>query len=283
MTAGNAIRDAVRRLGQAGVKSPQVDVEWLIADLLSCNRSEIPLHAQTDLTAEDQDLFSRWIERRTRREPLQHILGTANFFGYDFQVSAEVLIPRPETEVLVELALEFLMHLPNPSVFDLGTGSGCIALSLAKRCSKASIIGSDVSREALALARANAVSLVTLDQVEFRHADGLAAFAKGEQMDLILSNPPYIPTAKIDTLEPEVRDHDPRLALDGGADGMQFYRLLANEGQSHLKSGGKLMAEFGDGQAATIVDLFGQADWPSVTTANDLSHQPRILIASAGH
>ena len=283
MTTGNAIRDAVRRLGQAGVKSPQVDVEWLIADLLSCNRSEIPLHAQTDLTAEDQDLFSRRVERRTRREPLQHILGTANFFGYDFQVSAEVLIPRPETEVLVELALEFLMHLPNPSVFDLGTGSGCIALSLAKRCSKASIIGSDVSREALALARANAVSLVTLDQVEFRHADGLAAFAKGEQVDLILSNPPYIPTANIDTLEPEVRDHDPRLALDGGADGMQFYRLLADEGQFHLRSGAKLMAEFGDGQAATIVDLFGQADWPSVTTANDLSHQPRILIASAGH
>ena len=283
MTTGNAIRDAVRRLGQAGVKSPQVDVEWLIADLLSCNRSEIPLHAQTDLTAEDQDLFSRRVERRTRREPLQHILGTANFLGYDFQVSAEVLIPRPETEVLVELALEFLMHLPNPSVFDLGTGSGCIALSIAKRCSKASIIGSDVSREALALARANAVSLGILDQVEFRHADGLAAFAKGEQMDLILSNPPYIPTAKIDTLEPEVRDHDPRLALDGGADGMQFYRLLANEGQSHLKSGAKLMAEFGDGQAATIVDLFRQADWPTVTTANDLSHQPRILIASAGH
>ena len=283
MTAGNAIRDAVRRLGQAGVKSPQVDVEWLLADLLSCNRSEIPLHAQTELPAEDLDRFSRSVERRTRREPLQHIMGTANFFGYDFQVSAEVLIPRPETEVLVELALEFLMHLPNPSVFDLGTGSGCIALSLAKRCSKASIIGSDVSREALALARANAVSLVTLDQVEFRHADGLAAFAKGEQVDLILSNPPYIPTANIDTLEPEVRDHDPRLALDGGADGMQFYRLLADDGQSHLKSGGKLMAEFGDGQAVTIVDLFDQAGWPTVTTANDLSHQPRILIASAEH
>ena len=283
MTAGNAIRDAVRRLGQAGVKSPQVDVEWLIADLLSCNRSEIPLHAQTDLTAEDQDLFSRRVERRTRREPLQHILGTANFLGYDFQVSAEVLIPRPETEVLVELALEFLVNLPNPSVFDLGTGSGCIALSLAKRCPKASIIGTDVSREALALARANAVSLGILDQVEFRHADGLAVFAKGKQVDLILSNPPYVPTANIDTLEPEVRDHDPRLALDGGPDGMQFYRLLADEGQSHLKSGAKLMAEFGDGQAATIVDLFDQAGWPSVTTVNDLSHQPRILIASAGH
>ena len=283
MTAGNAIRDAVGRLAQAGVESPQVDVEWLLADLLSCNRSEIPLHAQADLTAEDLDRFSQRVERRTRREPLQHILGTANFLGYDFQVSAEVLIPRPETEVLVELALEFLCHLPNPSVFDLGTGSGCIALALAKRCSKASIIGSDVSKEALVLARANAASLGTLGQVEFRHADGLAALAKGEQMDLILSNPPYIPTSNIDTLQPEVRDHDPRLALDGGVDGMLFYRLLAEEAQSHLKSGAKLMAEFGDGQAAAIVDLFSQAGWPSVTTANDLSHQPRIVIASAGH
>ena len=283
MTAGNAIRDAVGRLAQAGVESPQVDVEWLLADLLSCNRSEIPLHAQADLTAEDLDRFSQRVERRTRREPLQHILGTANFLGYDFQVSAEVLIPRPETEVLVELALEFLCHLPNPSVFDLGTGSGCVALALAKRCSKASIIGSDVSKEALVLARANAASLGTLGQVEFRHADGLAALAKGEQMDLILSNPPYIPTSNIDTLQPEVRDHDPRLALDGGVDGMLFYRLLAEEAQSHLKSGAKLMAEFGDGQAAAIVDLFSQAGWPSVTTANDLSHQPRIVIASAGH
>ena len=283
MTAGNAIRDAVRRLEQAGVESPQIDVDWLLADLLSCNRSEIPLYAQTDLTADDLDRLSRQVERRTHREPLQHILGTANFLGYDFQVSAEVLIPRPETELLVELALEFLRHLPNPSVFDLGTGSGCIALALAKRCSKAGIIGSDVSKEALVLARANAVSLGTLGQVEFRHADGLAALAKGEQVDLILSNPPYIPTANIDTLQPEVRDHDPRLALDGGADGMLFYRLLAEEGQSHLKSGAKLMAEFGDGQAAAIVDLFSQAGWPSVTTANDLSHQPRIVIASAGH
>jgi len=283
MTASDAICDAVRRLDQAGVESPQVDAEWLLSDLLSCNRSEIPLHAQVDLTAEDLDRFSQRIERRSRREPLQHILGTANFLGYDFEVSTQALIPRPETEVLVELALKFLLDLPNPSVFDMGTGSGCIALSIAKLCPKASIIGSDISKEALTLAKANAVSLGTLDQVELRHADALDALAKGEQVDLILSNPPYIPTENIDTLQPEVRDHDPRLALDGGPDGMQFYRLLANEGQTHLKSGAKLMSEFGDGQAATIVELFGQAGWRNVTTANDLSHQPRIVIASAGH
>ena len=283
MTLGEAIRDAVQRLGQAGVESPQIDVEWLLADLLSCSRSEILLRTETNLTAEERDRLARRVERRARREPLQHILGTANFLGYDFRVSAEVLIPRPETEVLVELALEFLEHLPRPAVFDLGTGSGCLAITLAKHCPKANIIGSDVSEAALGLARSNAESLDALGQVEFRHADGLTALAKGEQVDLILSNPPYIPTADIDSLQPEVRNHDPHLALDGGADGMRFHRLLAAEGQSHLKSGGKVMAEFGDGQAAAIVDLFGQAAWPGVTTANDLSHRARIVIASAGH
>ena len=283
MTAGNAIRDAVRRLGQAGVESPQVDVEWLLADLLSCNRSEIPLHTQADLTAEDLDRLSQRVERRTRREPLQHILGTANFLGYDFRVSAEVLIPRPETEVLVELALEFLEHLPRPAVFDLGTGSGCLAITLAKHCPKANIIGSDVSEAALGLARSNAESLDALGQVEFRHADGLTALAKGEQVDLILSNPPYIPTADIDSLQPEVRDHDPRLALDGGVDGLRFYRLLATEGQSRLRRGGRLMAEFGDGQERAVAGLFQQAVWPSLEIANDLRSRPRIVIACAGH
>ena len=133
MTLGEAIRDAVQRLGQAGVESPQIDVEWLLADLLSCSRSEILLRTETNLTAEERDRLARRVERRARREPLQHILGTANFLGYDFRVSAEVLIPRPETEVLVELALEFLEHLPRPAVFDLGTGSGCLAITLAKR------------------------------------------------------------------------------------------------------------------------------------------------------
>ena len=283
MTLGEAIRDAVQRLGQAGVESPQIDVEWLLADLLSCSRSEILLRTETNLTAEERDRLARRVERRARREPLQHILGTANFLGYDFRVSAEVLIPRPETEVLVELALEFLEHLPRPAVFDLGPGSGCLAIALAKRCPKANNIGADGSEAALGLARSNAESLDALGQVECRNADGLTALAKGEQVDLILSNPPYIPTADIDSLQPEVRNHDPHLALDGGADGMRFHRLLAAEGQSHLKSGGKVMAEFGDGQAAAIVDLFDQAAWPGVTTANDLSHRPRIVIASAGH
>ena len=269
MTVGEAIRDAVQRLRQAGVESPQADAEWLMADLLSCSRSEIPLRTETALTAEERDRLAEQLERRVRREPLQHILGTANFLGYDFRVSGAVLVPRPETEGLVELALEFLNPLPCAAVLDLATGSGCIAISLAKRCPSVKVIASDLSDLALHLAKLN--------------AESLAALAKGEQMDLILSNPPYIPTAEIDTLQPEVRNHDPRLAIDGGTDGLRFYRQLATEGLSRLKPGGKLMAEFGDGQAAAVEALFQQTAWPSVEITDDLSGRPRIVIASAGH
>ncbi|MBC8245008.1 MAG: peptide chain release factor N(5)-glutamine methyltransferase [Verrucomicrobia bacterium] len=282
MTAGEALRDAVLCLGQAGVESPQADAEWLIADLLSCSRSEIPLRAETALAPKDRDRLAGWVERRVRREPLQHILGTANFLGYDFQVSAEVLIPRPETEILVEMALQFLEPLPHPSVCDLGTGSGCMAVALAKRCPGATVIASDLSEAALRLAKRNAESLGALGQLEFRHAYGLAALPNGEQVDLILSNPPYIPTAEIDTLQPEVRDHDPRLALDGGADGLRFYRMLADGGRYRLRRGGRLMAEFGDGQEPSVTGLFRQAGWPGLEVANDLTGRPRIVVASAG-
>ena len=283
MTVGEALRDAVLRLGQAGVESPQADADWLMADLLSCSRTELPLRTDVALNAEERTRLSGWIERRVRREPLQHILGIANFLGYEFQVSNAVLIPRPETERLVELAAAFLESFPRPSALDMGTGSGCIAVALAKRCPHATVIASDVSDAALDLAKRNAKSLCALGQVAFRRADGLDALAMGEKVELILSNPPYIPTAEIDSLQPEVRNYDPRMALDGGADGLQFHRTLAAEGQSRLKRGGRLMAEFGDGQEQAVHGLFTESDWQSVEISGDLTGRPRIVIASVGH
>jgi release factor glutamine methyltransferase len=283
MTAGKALRDAILRFEKVGVESPQADAEWLVAELLSCSRSELPLRVKTKLTTNDQTRFARQVQRRVCREPLQHILGTTVFLGYEFQVTGAALIPRPETERLVELALAFLEPLPRPSVLDLGTGSGCMAVTLAKRCPNAAVIASDVSDAALGLAKRNAESLCALAQVTFRRADGLGALHKGEQVDIILSNPPYIPTQEIDSLQPEVRDYDPHLALDGGADGLQFYRMLAAEGQSRLKRAGRLMAEFGDGQEQAVHGLFSESGWQSVEIADDLTGRPRIVIAYAGH
>ena len=165
----------------------------------------------------------------------------------------------------------------------MGTGSGCIAVALAKSCPKATVIATDVSESALDLAKCNAGSLNALTQVEFRRADGLDALVKGELVDLILSNPPYIPTGEIDSLQAEVRDYDPRLALDGGEDGLLFHRILAAEGQSRLRCCGRLLAEFGDGQEQAINDLFSDSEWQSVEIANDLTGRPRIVIASARH
>ena len=193
-----------------------------------------------------------------------------------------MLIPRPETETLAELALGFLQSLSSQTVLDLGTGSGCIAITLAKRCPGVKVIASDVSESALKLAKLNAETFDAVKQVEFREADGLAALVKGEQVNLIVSNPPYIPSGEISGLQPEVRYYDPHLALDGGEDGLHFYKLLAAQGQSRLKPGGKLMAEFGNGQELAIEGLFTQAAWPKVEFSKDLTGQPRIVIASTG-
>ena len=282
MTVRELMDKCVRLLRRAGIKSPRADVEWLASDVFKYRRSELALHGHKMPTREQVDRMRKNINRRMDREPLQHILGIGDFFGYEFRVSSAVLIPRPETETLAELALGFLQPLSSPVVFDLGTGSGCIAITLAKRCPGVKVIASDVSESALNLAKLNAETLDAIEQVKFREADGLAALAEGEQVDLIVSNPPYIPSGEIAGLQPEVRHYDPHLALDGGEDGLQFHRLLAAEGQSRLKPGGKLMAEFGDGQESVIKGLFAQAAWASVEITNDLTGRCRIVIASAG-
>ncbi len=280
MTVHEVMNKCIRQLRQAGIKSPQADVEWLASDVLKCRRSELALQAHKMPTREQIDRMRKNIKRRMDREPLQHILGMCDFYGYEFRVSSAALIPRPETETLAELALDFLQPLSSPVTFELGTGSGCISITLAKRCPGIKLIASDVSKSALTLAKLNAETLDVIGQMDFREADGLTALPDYEQVNLIISNPPYIPSEDIADLQPEVRDFDPHLALDGGGDGLRFHRLLAAEGQSHLKPGGKLMAEFGDGQESTIEDLFTQAAWPSVKIINDLAGRPRIVIAS---
>ena len=192
-----------------------------------------------------------------------------------------VLVPRPETEELIELAFEAAKTMPCPVIYDFGTGSGCIAVTLAKRLTKAKVIASDISDEAIRLAKANAEQHEVIKRVEFRQANG-SALAAIEQVQLIVSNPPYIPTSEIEVLEPEVRDYDPRLALDGGRDGLEFYRMLARLGQVALTPGGSLIAEFGDRQEDEIESIFRKATWPNIRFAKDLCGKPRIVIASTG-
>ena len=279
MTISEAKRELVALFQSTKIDSPETNAEWLLVTLLGCERSELELRKDVKLTPHQLDLLNSQAKRRANREPLQHILGTACFCGNEFEVSPDVLIPRPETEQLIDHACAALREIPCPVVYDMGTGSGCIAITLAKRLPKARIIASDISLEALRLAKINAEKNGVTGRVDFRQVEGLA-LAKREQVNLIVSNPPYIPSAEISELQPEVRDYDPHLALDGGDDGLDFYRLLAKLGQAALLPAGILIAEFGDGQEGEIERIFRESAWPKVRFENDLCNKPRIVIAS---
>lgn len=196
-------------------------------------------------------------------------------------VNRHALVPRPETEILAELGWLFLRGVPSgpATALDLGTGTGCIAIALAAKCPGATITATDLSPEALALARDNAKKN-KIAGIEFLQGDGFAALPDGNRFDLIVSNPPYIPTAEIETLPPEVRDFDPREALDGGADGLDFFRRIAAGAKSFLKPDGEMMLEFGDGQAAAVREIFESEKWIVGAIKSDYSQRERILIAS---
>ena len=233
------------------------------------------------LAPAETDALRELVKRRGRREPLQHITGSVSFCGLEIAVNRQALVPRPETELLAEPGWQFLSTLnPQPSTaLDFGTGTGCLAIALAVKCPGAKITAVDVSAEALALAGENAARHNVTGQIQFLRGDGFAAFSTDESFDLIISNPPYIPTAEIATLQPEVRDFDPGAALDGGADGLDFYRRLAREAKSFLKPDGRIMLEFGDGQDGTIRNIFEAEKWIVEAVKEDYSHRARILIA----
>jgi release factor glutamine methyltransferase len=284
VTVLEAIQKSTEFLGKKNVGSPRLQTELLLAHLLKMPRMKLYLNFDRVLTAPETDGLRELIKRRGLREPLQHITGSTSFCGHEIAVSRHALVPRPETELLAELGWQFLStinHQPS-TVLDFGTGTGCIAIALAAKCPEARITALDVSPDALALAKQNAEQNNVADRIEFLHGDGFAALTTGAQFDLIISNPPYIASAEIETLEPEVKDFDPRAALDGGADGLDFYRRLAAEAKPFLKPGGKIMLEFGDGQAEEIKKILEAEKWIVEAVREDYSQRARILIARTG-
>ena len=280
MTAAEALQTATTTLAAAGVDAPRVNAEWLLAHVLGCPRAELALrHAET-LTDAQQAEWDLLISRRAERIPLQHLLGTAVFCGLEMEVNSHVLVPRPETELLAEQAWGFASELPSPTVLDFGTGSGCLAIVVAAHCPGARVMALDVSPEALAVARANAERHGVAAHIEFHEGDGRAGLPGEEAFDLVLANPPYIPTGDLPALQTEVREYDPALALDGGADGLEFYRALAKLALPRLKPTGRLMLEVGDGQAEAVAALLAEAGWGECELLPDLNNVLRIVIAS---
>ena len=281
MTVLEAIQKSTEFLAKKGVESPRLQTELLLAHLLKMPRMKLYLNFDRVLTAPETDGLREFIKRRGQREPLQHIVGSTSFCGYEIAVSRHALIPRPETEILAELGWKFLStrNLQPSTALDFGTGTGCIAIALAAKCPNAKITALDVSPDALALAKQNALQNQVAERIEFLHGDGFAALTATTLFDLLVSNPPYIASAEIETLDPEVKDFDPRGALDGGADGLDFYRRLAVEAKPFLKVDGKIMLEFGDGQADDIKKILETETWVVEAMQEDYSQRARILIA----
>lgn len=286
MTILETIQRGAQFLQNKGIESARLQCELLVAHALGLPRLRLYLDFERPLTEEEISKIRSLITRRARREPLQHIVGNVSFCGLELSVSPSVLIPRPETELLAEHAWQYLeqrsKESPNPlCALDFGTGSGCLALAIASHCPTVRWIALDISSAALEVAQANAFRL-GITSVRFYPGDGFAALPKDEggvgSFDLIVSNPPYIPAAEIEGLEPEVRDFDPRGALDGGADGLDFMRRLAAEAGTWLNGGGRLMVEFGDGQEAAVRRIFEQAGWIVLAVIKDLNGAPRFAV-----
>jgi release factor glutamine methyltransferase len=278
-------------LTNKGVDSPRLQAELLLAHVLKLPRMKLYLNFERELSDAELTGLRELVKRRGQREPLQHITGSTSFCGLEMDVNRQVLVPRPETELLAELGWKFLekrqtsdakhagLEADAPIALDFGTGSGCIAIALAAKCPAANLVALDASAEALTMAKQNAGRNNLGGRIKFLHGDGFAALATGATFDLIIGNPPYIPSAEIATLQPEVRDFDPRAALDGGADGLDFYRRLAAESQAFLKPAGRIMLEFGDGQSEAVKEIFEAQPWIAEAIIDDYSKRPRIIIA----
>jgi len=270
-------------LKRKGVDSPRLQAELLLAHVLRLPRMQLYLNFEKSIALQELDQFREFVRRRGMREPLQHILGSVSFCGYEIVVDRHVLVPRPETELLAECGWQFLNECirergQSVNVLDYGTGSGCLAIALASKCPHAKVHAVDISGQALEVARQNATKNHVADRVHFHLADGMTALLD-LRFQLIISNPPYIPTAQIELLEPEVRDYDPRTALDGGPDGLHHYRRLAAESADRLEPEGRIMLELGENQAQAVRDLFQAQNWIVERIAEDYTQRPRIMIA----
>lgn len=260
-----------------GIPNPRVDAELLLAHVLKAKR--IDLYTQFEQIVPEKKLaqFKELVKRRAAREPLQYIVGETEFWGLTIKVTPDVLIPRQETELLVEMAIKLVKK--KPQILDIGTGSGCIAIALAKHLGEASVIATDFSREALALATENVHTHQLEDRIKLVLAD-IAPWrtfvAAGQKFDLIISNPPYIATSEFPNLQPEVRDFEPHRALDGGNDGLDFYRRITQDAADFLKPDGTILLEVGDTQAASVLGLLQKAGLVG-TIHKDLAGMERIV------
>lgn len=281
-TIGDALYQSSRKLLDAGIDTGSLEASLLLGRATGLDRLRLINRTAEELGDSDWSEFQGLLERRLKREPLQYILGETEFMGLVFEVTPQVLIPRPDTEALVEAILDHEEEKGESDairVADVGTGSGAIAVSLAKSLPYMTVVATDISPEAIAVARMNAGRHDVLDQIEFRQGDGLAALEG--TFHYLVSNPPYIAEGDLPGLEPEVRDYEPICALTPGEDPLRWYRTFANEGAAFVEAGGWLAVEVGAGQADAVVEMLKAAGhWePEIVVKSDLGRIDRVVMA----
>lgn len=268
-----AMAAAAAKLRAAGVPDPARDARLLLAHAAKVDAARVTLIAPEAISPEIAERFEALISLRAVRVPVSHLIGERAFYGRKFMVSGDVLDPRPETETLIEAALA----QPFGQLLDLGTGSGCILVTLLSEAPQATGVGLDLSEAACLQASANALRHGVAGRAVIAQSDWFAA-ASG-QFDLIVSNPPYLAAEEMHSVQPELRDYEPRMALTDEADGLSAYRIIAHQAMPFLHPDGRVIVEFGAGQAPQVRKIFSDAGWDALTILNDLDDRPRILIA----
>ena len=279
-----ALAEASGILEQQGIGNSRQDVESLLSHVLDKNRSYLIAHSREELEPQRLADFFAFVTERSQGKPLQYILGVQEFLGMEFEVTPDVLIPRPETELLVEAARSLLSAVRNPRIMDVGTGSGCIAVSLAVLLSSARVCAVDLSLAALEVARRNAARHHVLPRVEFLHGDLLVLTQKeldAETLDGIVSNPPYVSEKDFSGLQREVRGWEPRLALVAGERGLTVYERLIPQALRALRPRGYLLMEIGFNMKEEVFSLLGEG-WDQIQVKTDFNQIPRVVIARKG-
>ena len=260
-----------------GIDTPRLDAEVLLAHALGTDRVYLYMNLDRPLSQDERKQFRQFVIRRGAREPVALIIGEKEFWSIPFTIVPGVLIPRPDTEILVQAVLDEVREIDSPQILEIGTGSGAIAVALAKENPAARILATDTDSTALRIAERNAEGAAASQSIEFAMSDLFESIDPDRTFHVICSNPPYIPTADIGSLQPEIRNHEPIRALDGGDDGLDIIRRIAAQAKGYLKPRGALLIEFGEGQEEAMRGILSNGGFRDILLLFDLAGKPRVV------
>jgi len=271
------IRWAEEYFSSRNFESPRKEIEWLLRELLQCSRVDIYLRFEEPLSNAQLEILREGVKRRIKHEPLQYITGATEFYSLKFIVTPDVLIPRPETERLVDAAIHSLKPQEKSTILDIGTGSGCIAIALAREYPESRIIATDVTKEALEIAKKNA-KLNEVTNIEFVQQDFLKDFTLDDKIDILVTNPPYVTKEEFLETMPDVQNYEPRIALTDGGNGLTFYKRIAELASSLMNKNGVILMEVGIGDhPQKVADIFDQPDFEDIEFIQDFNGDDRVV------